>query len=87
MKTILSEEMEKAAASLAKTRIKCMDFPEEGDMAEVRLTFLHQSSISSKFYKIVQIDPISATLAAVRPGCINDGIVDFTRFDFSERKK
>jgi len=60
LKKILSEDVDNAAAALAKTRIKCMDFPEEGDMAE--------------------IDPISATLAAVRPGCINDGIVDFTRF-------
>jgi len=60
LKKILSEDVDNAATALAKTCIKCMDFPEEGDMAE--------------------IDPISATLAAVRPGCINDGIVDFTRF-------
>jgi len=60
LKNVLSEDVENAAATLSKTRIKCMDFPEEGDMAE--------------------IDPISATLAAVRPGCINDGMVDFTRF-------
>merc|ERR1719447_1728179 len=60
LKKILSEDVDNAAAALANTHIKCVDFPEEGDMAE--------------------IDPISATLAAVRPGCINDGIVDFTRF-------
>merc|ERR1711978_527235 len=27
-----------------------------------------------------QIDPMSATLAALRPGCIGDGTVDFTRW-------
>ena len=37
LKKILSEDVDNAAAALANTRIKCMDFPEEGDMAEVQL--------------------------------------------------
>ena len=37
LKKILSEDVDNAAAALANTHIKCMDFPEEGDMAEVRL--------------------------------------------------
>ena len=90
LKKILSEDVDNAAAALAKTRIKCMDFPEEGDMAEVQLFYksftativLYRRQIIKYKPKIPQIDPISATLAAVRPGCINDGIVDFTRFTF-----
>ena len=39
LKNVLSEDVENAAATLSKTRIKCMDFPEEGDMAEVRLFY------------------------------------------------
>ena len=91
LKKILSEDVDNAAAALAKTRIKCMDFPEEGDMAEVQLFYksftativLYRRQINKP--KIPQIDPISATLAAVRPGCINDGIVDFTRFTFEDQ--
>jgi len=60
LKRIISEDVDNAGAALAKAHIKCMDFPEEGDLAE--------------------IDPMSATLAALRPGCIGDGTVDFTRF-------
>ena len=37
LKKILSEDVDNAAAALANTHIKCMDFPEEGDMAEVQL--------------------------------------------------
>ena len=39
LKNVLSEDVENAAATLSNTRIKCMDFPEEGDMAEVRLFY------------------------------------------------
>ena len=39
LKKILSEDVDNAAAALAKTCIKCMDFPEEGDMAEVWLFY------------------------------------------------
>ena len=39
LKNVLSEDVDNAAATLSKTRIKCMDFPEEGDTAEVQLFY------------------------------------------------
>ena len=48
MKKILSEDMDNAANTLANTRIKCMDFPEEGDMAEVRLFYKNMFYIGAK---------------------------------------
>ena len=35
LKRIISEDVDNAGAALAKAHIKCMDFPEEGDLAEV----------------------------------------------------
>ena len=87
LKRIISEDVDNAGAALAKAHIKCMDFPEEGDLAEVHTKAIainaqHYYLIQMKRsqHELAQIDPMSATLAALRPGCIGDGTVDFTRW-------
>ena len=68
MKKILSEDVDNAAAALANTRIKCMDFPEEGDMAEVQLFYksfttiivlywCQLSNLNLKFLRLIQYQP------------------------------